>query len=293
MSRPQTSVEPKKYELVLGGGGVRGYAHIGVLKALEERKATIKITMVTGVSIGSVIAALYKNGHKPDEILELLLKEIPLFHKKMFGDKRKSRLTNLINLLGGIDLLPFFKEMCEKYSIVPRRNLRIVAYDAIRRQPVLFQGRCYNMATAVAASCSIPFVMKPVWRGRWKKGRTLRTMIDRFRNRVDETVLYDGGLHHPAPGSFCTGPAIISRLGTAKQMPTETKTWAEYIFHAIEVAGSRVMSRYFPEEESHITIRSGKPDVGTLSFGISRKQALELVEFGYQETKRELDRLGL
>ena len=45
----------KKIALVLGGGGMKGFAHIGVLRALEERK--IKPTVYAGTSIGALIAA--------------------------------------------------------------------------------------------------------------------------------------------------------------------------------------------------------------------------------------------
>ncbi|MEP7325839.1 MAG: patatin-like phospholipase family protein, partial [Gemmatimonadota bacterium] len=52
--------------LVLGGGGARGFAHIGVLRALEE--ARIPIDRVGGVSMGAVIAAQYAGGLKPDDM---------------------------------------------------------------------------------------------------------------------------------------------------------------------------------------------------------------------------------
>lgn len=55
--------------LVLGGGGARGFAHIGVLRALEE--AGIPIDRIGGASMGAVIAAQYAAGLKPDEIAEL------------------------------------------------------------------------------------------------------------------------------------------------------------------------------------------------------------------------------
>ncbi|WP_266268354.1 patatin-like phospholipase family protein [Klebsiella variicola] len=59
ISRPQVA-------LVLGGGGLRGYAHIGVLQALE--KAGIRPDIVVGTSIGSIIGAAYAAGNPPDQI---------------------------------------------------------------------------------------------------------------------------------------------------------------------------------------------------------------------------------
>ena len=55
-----------RISLVLGGGGLRGYAHIGVLQALED--AGIKPDMVVGTSIGSIIDAAYAAGNTPDQI---------------------------------------------------------------------------------------------------------------------------------------------------------------------------------------------------------------------------------
>src|SRR5688572_17324039 len=57
---------------VLSGGGARGFAHLGVIKALEE--LGIKPDIISGVSAGAIAGALYAAGKKPDEILELLKK---------------------------------------------------------------------------------------------------------------------------------------------------------------------------------------------------------------------------
>lgn len=286
----------QKFELVLGGGGIKGYGHIGVLKALHERN--IKVGMVTGVSIGSAVAALYRNGFCPDEALDILLKEFTAFNKRVIGrGKKPNSMTTVLSLFSGINLLPFFQDVLTRYDVKPRRNLRIVAYDAIQRKPVAFEGLKYDLPTAVAASCSIPFVMRPVWTGEWKKGETLRTILRRARGKGDQAVLVDGGVHHPAPGDFCKGPAIISRLGIASEMPRqsldECATWAEYVFQSIEVAGGRFITRYFAKNDSHITIDSGKPDVGTLTFGICREQALAMVDHGYVAAHRVFDHQGL
>jgi predicted acylesterase/phospholipase RssA len=282
-----------KYEVVLGGGGIKGYGHIGVLKALHER--SVKVGMVTGVSIGSAVAAMYRNGYCPEEALDILLEEFTIFNRKVIGrGKKPSSMTTMLSLLSGINLLPFFQDVLTRYDVKPRRNLRIVAFDALQMKPIVFQGLKYDLATAVAASCSIPFVMRPIWSGDWQKGKTGRTIIERVRGKVDETVLVDGGVYHPAPHEFCQGPAIISRLGVASQMPQvrydESSTWAEYVFQSIEVAAGRFIHRHFPGEDSgHVVISSGKPDVGTLTFGIGREQALAMVDYAHAETHRVLD----
>lgn len=61
--------------LVLSGGGTRGYAHIGVIKALLERG--VEINAISGASCGAIIAAFICDGFHPDEIAEILLKHEP------------------------------------------------------------------------------------------------------------------------------------------------------------------------------------------------------------------------
>lgn len=56
--------------LVLGGGGARGIAHLGVLQALEE--AQIKPQIISGVSAGAIVGAFYANGHAPLKILDII-----------------------------------------------------------------------------------------------------------------------------------------------------------------------------------------------------------------------------
>ena len=58
--------ERKKVAVVLGGGGAKGVAHIGVLKVLEE--AGIPIDIVAGTSMGAIVGGLYAIGYSPDEI---------------------------------------------------------------------------------------------------------------------------------------------------------------------------------------------------------------------------------
>jgi NTE family protein len=67
----------EKIGLVLSGGGVRGIAHIGVIKALEEYG--IYPNVVSGSSAGSVVGALYCAGYKPEEMMNFF-KVTPLFH---------------------------------------------------------------------------------------------------------------------------------------------------------------------------------------------------------------------
>ncbi|MEJ2004011.1 MAG: patatin-like phospholipase family protein [Cyclobacteriaceae bacterium] len=60
----------KKIGLVLSGGGARGIAHLGLIKAMEERD--IPIDMISGTSAGSIVGALYAAGHSTTDILNMV-----------------------------------------------------------------------------------------------------------------------------------------------------------------------------------------------------------------------------
>ena len=78
-----------KIGLALSGGGIKGTAHIGAIKAFEENK--IKIDAVTGTSIGSIIAALFAMGYNSDQMLDLF----NYFAKDIFKAEPKYLVSNL------------------------------------------------------------------------------------------------------------------------------------------------------------------------------------------------------
>ncbi|HEX7022767.1 MAG TPA: patatin-like phospholipase family protein [Trueperaceae bacterium] len=65
----EVSTRGKRVGLIFSGGGARGFAHIGVLRALE--RTGIKVDVVAGSSIGAIIGALYASGHRADDIYQL------------------------------------------------------------------------------------------------------------------------------------------------------------------------------------------------------------------------------
>ncbi len=67
----QNTADRQKVAVVLSGGGTKGMAHIGVLKALEEHN--IPIDFIAGTSIGAIIGSMYAAGYSPGEIEELML----------------------------------------------------------------------------------------------------------------------------------------------------------------------------------------------------------------------------
>ena len=70
------NLKNKSIGIVFSGGGVRGMAHIGLIRALIEFGVSAKV--VSGSSVGALVGALYANGNSVDEMLSFF-KETPLF----------------------------------------------------------------------------------------------------------------------------------------------------------------------------------------------------------------------
>lgn len=91
-------VLPEKFALVLGGGGLKGFAHIGVLRAFEERGFTP--TVLAGTSIGALIAAAYAGGMPLDEMERRAkaLKKSDLFRIDHYSMVAKRMLSPALHL---------------------------------------------------------------------------------------------------------------------------------------------------------------------------------------------------
>jgi NTE family protein len=154
--------------LALGGGGARGFAHIGVIKALED--AGIVPDVVTGASSGAVIAALYAGGHDGRRLAEIA------------RDLNRSDLLDFV-LIGrgwvrGEALQDFVNRMVGDRPIERlARPFAVVATAAKTRRMTVFNRG--NTGLAVRASASVPeLFIAPV---------------------IDGEEFVDGGLTSPVP----------------------------------------------------------------------------------------------
>ncbi|WP_188709186.1 patatin-like phospholipase family protein [Polaromonas eurypsychrophila] len=165
--------KPVRIGLALGGGAARGFAHVGVIAALEE--AGFKPSLVVGTSAGSLVAALYASGKTSAQLQQtaLSLEEVaitdwmlPLFGRGMFRGEALGRYVN--DLVSG--------RLIENMAI----PLGIVATDLNSGQAVLFQRG--DTGTAVRASSAVPAVFVPV--------------------KINGREYVDGGLVSPVPVRF-------------------------------------------------------------------------------------------
>ena len=164
-----------KIGLCLGGGGARGYAHLGAIKAFEEYG--IKFDVVAGTSIGSFVGAMYCSN--------LGFEQMYSYAKTVQAkDVRKSKFGFMPSQTDGLQTLINKFVPYQKLEDLPVK-LWVVAVD-------LKTGEEYNfskgeIAPIVAGSCAVPAVFVPVKYGKYK-------LIDGgVMNNIPANLLRDDG----------------------------------------------------------------------------------------------------
>jgi len=144
-----------KIALALGGGAARGFAHIGVIKALEAQG--IHPDIVVGTSAGSVVGALYASGYDGFALQKIALE----MDETTISDWAIPFLNKSSGVLKGEALQAYVNKAVRNQPI---EKLKIpfgaVATDLKTGQPILF--RRGNTGMAVRASSSVPGVFQPV-----------------------------------------------------------------------------------------------------------------------------------
>lgn len=146
-----TPKPPLKIALALGGGAARGFAHIGVIKALEAQG--IVPDMVVGTSAGSVVAALYASGMNGFDLQKVALQ----MQEDMLADWT---LPNR-GVVKGEALQAFINQNVKGQTIQNlSKPLGVVATDLQSGEMILF--RRGDTGMAVRASSAVPGVFQPV-----------------------------------------------------------------------------------------------------------------------------------
>ena len=145
--------EIKKYKtaLVLSGGGSRGFAHLGVIKALNEKG--IFPDVLAGTSAGAIVATLYADGYTPDEIMGFLNQKELLKFIELIIPK-----TSLVKMTGIIKM--FHKHIKAKTFEELKLPIFITACNLNTGKVEYFsQG---ELIKPLIASASIPVLFNPV-----------------------------------------------------------------------------------------------------------------------------------
>jgi NTE family protein len=195
-----------KIGLALGGGSVRGGAHVGVLKVFS--KYGIKVNMIAGTSVGSFVGALFACGYGWQE-MEALMKSLNM----------ESLFRVRPNRMGLIPATPYLElaALCTKNAniedtLIP---LRIVAVDVIKWRKIVFSEG--NIAHAIRASSAVPGIFTPV-----KKG---------------DMLLADGFLLDNVPGGVVRdmGADIVIAVDLSAPVYDEPRNIGEMIYRSIEI----------------------------------------------------------
>ena len=158
-----------KLGLALSGGGTRGFAHVGAIKAFEEEH--IKFDYVAGTSAGSLIGSLYCADVSTDVMVEVA-KQVSRQElvSKFWLNSDSANIARVVNRLL---LDKTFEELSTPFAAV--------AVDIIKGEEVVLDTG--NVAQAVSASCSVPALFRPV--------------------EIGDKVLVDGGLLNNMPADVC------------------------------------------------------------------------------------------
>jgi NTE family protein len=224
-----------KIGLALGGGAARGFAHIGVIKALEAQGIVPDI--VVGTSAGSVVGALYASGLNGFALQRLALE----MDEATISDWALPFFSKSSGVLKGEALQAYVNKAVHNQPI---EKLRIpfgaVATDLKSGQPILF--RRGNTGQAVRASSSVPGVFQPVNIG----GRTY----------------VDGGLVAPVPVRYAKemGAEFVIAVNissAAKGQATDSSV--DVMMQTFNIMGQSINEAALKEADVVIT-----PPLGTM-----------------------------
>lgn len=273
--------------LALSGGGVKGAAHIGVLKALEEEN--IKIDYIGGTSSGSIVATLYAAGYKPDEIYDIFKKyckkikyvDIKNILKLFFGLITTGTIV-IDGLNCGKSINKLINKMCSEKSInnisdikmplvIPSVNMctgEVLCFTSSKIRAFSDNTVFANdvdIGNAVQASCSFPTVFSPCdYKG---------------------DKLIDGGARENVPWrelKFLGADKVISVIFESEVDKSCCKNLIDVAFRSFELMSKELSKYELDGMDYSIKIKSEKVSLLDMS------KIDEFYELGYNETKKFL-----
>ncbi len=274
----------QKVGLVLSGGGARGMAHIGVIKALEERE--IPIDYIVGTSIGAIVGGLYAAGYTPEEMEDIFcgqeLENIltgKIEDRYYYFFKRQEVNSAWVQLRFDLDSAIFapylslnivapyrmdfsFLEYFSKSDYIANYNFdsllvpfRCIATDVTNGKEVVLDGG--SLKDAVRASMTYPIYFSPI--------------------RIDGNLMYDGGIVNNFPVDvMCQVPDVDYIIGVKVAAPVKEPTEDNLI--------ATFMNMIVEKEQDQIFCRDGiiiKPDLPDLTV-TDFNETKQLVQIGYQ-----------
>lgn len=274
--------------LALSGGGVKGAAHIGVLKALEENH--IKIDYIGGTSSGSIVATLYAAGYKSDEIYDIFKKyckkikyvDIKNIFKLFLGLIMTGTIV-IDGLNSGKSINKLINKMCNEKDIYNISDIKmplvIPSVNMCTGEVMCFTSskiRAFSNNTiflndaeignAVQASCSFPAVFSPC--------------------NYKGNKLIDGGARENVPWrevKFLGADKVISVIFEGEVDKSCCKNLIDVAFRSFELMSKELSKYELDGIDYFIKIKSEKVSL------LDMEKIDKFYEFGYNETKKFLN----
>ena len=244
-----------KIGLALSGGGARGIAHLGVIKALNE--LNIQPNMIAGTSAGSIAGAMTAAGYSPDYVFEII---------QSVGISNYLKLS--FNLMGLFSLEKLEKILLEHIPHNSYQHLKIplvvCATDIEKSEMVYFSEG--ELAKTIMASCCLPGIFSPI----------------KFQDRL----LVDGGIVNNLPieplESHCDFIIGVNVTPISNEMPIKTAkdVLMKSLFTAINKNSSEKLKQCDIAIEPHEIFRYD---------GLNLKKAKELYQLGYESALKSLE----
>lgn len=239
--------------LALGGGAAKGFAHIGVIKALEENH--IKAQVITGTSAGSLVGSLYAYGYTPLQLQKISyqMDELNLadFTFSRDGVIKGTRLQQFVDA---------------RVKNTPLQKLKTkftaVATDLDSGQSIGFNNG--DTGIAVRASCSIPNVFMPV--------------------QMNNHRYVDGGLSAPVPVSYAKkeGANFIIAVDISAKPEQGRSGYLSNFDQTINILSVKLLAEQLKQADVVI-----HPDITSLSsFSFDKKQ--EAIDIGYKAAMAQM-----
>lgn len=259
MPKPLTMTKQPRVALVLGSGGARGFAHLGVLKVLE--KAGVPIDLITGASAGATMGVLYADNRSSKKTKAIMMKA---------GFWDLADISNLPSLKGPIKGYRFQKFLLKHMHARHFKQLHIPVVVATTdlRTGKLFPISSGPIAPAAEASAAMPGAVQPP--------------------RLYGHTLIDGGMVDPIPVDLAKKykPQIIIAVNICMDLDKEMPSTALGIYdRAYEISWNKLCS--MTASRADIVIH---PKVGTVgTFDIDQKKWLFAI--GERAAKRALPKI--
>jgi NTE family protein len=225
-------LKPVRIGLALGGGAARGFAHIGVIKALESQG--IIADVIVGTSAGSVVGAMYAAGNNGFALQKMALE----MDEATISDWSLPFFAKSSGVLKGEALQFYVNKMVLQVPIEKlKKPFGAVATDLNSGLPVLFQRG--NTGLAVRASSAVPGLFQPV--------------------RINEHLYVDGGLVSPVPVRFVRemGADLVIAVNISSQPEVQAASSSlEVLMQTFTIMGQSL--NYFELKTADIVI---KPDL--------------------------------